>query len=385
MGKIRLAIIATHPIQYYAPVFRLLAEDDDIALRVFYGWRGLVDTGFDPGFGISMSWDIPLLNGYDYEFVTNVSSDPGTHNFNGIECPDLCKRLEEWRPDVIAVYGWSFRAHLQVLRHFHGRVPILFRGDSHLLDKVVLWRNCLRTLWLKYVYRHIDIAVAVGTENVRYYKKCGVKTQNIVHAPHAVDNIRFANEAACNGRMEFRRRLGIPSDGTVLGFSGKLEAKKAPDVLLTAFNRSGRSDLYLVFLGTGELLHELQSSASTQVRFLGFVNQSDIPVAYHSMDVLVLPSRGPGETWGLAVNEAMACGKPVICSSAVGCATDLVTCETGWVFENGDVESLTELLRRLPNRRVLATMGESCQSLIQNWSFEIQVAGWKMAIKRVCK
>jgi hypothetical protein len=136
----RLAIVSTHPIQYYAPVFQSLALREGMQVKVFYGWKGATEKAKDHGFGKLFQWDIPLLDGYDHEFVSNVAHEPGTHHFRGIDSPDLNERICTWRPDVLLVYGWSYKAHLAAMRYFHGRVPVLFRGDSTLLDEQPGWK-----------------------------------------------------------------------------------------------------------------------------------------------------------------------------------------------------------------------------------------------------
>ena len=138
-------------------------------------------------------------------------------------------------------------------------------------------------------------------------------------------------------------------------FIGKLEPKKAPDVLLDAFVRLPDGLAHLVYCGTGPLEDDLRRRAGprSDVHFVGFQNQSRMPVAYRLGDVVVLPSRGPGETWGLAVNEAMASGRAVIVSDRVGCAPDLVDDRTGRVVPADDADALASALVEVlhPGRR----------------------------------
>src|ERR1700722_8749824 len=82
--KIKLAFIVSHPIQYYAPLYQRLAMRDDVAIKVFFTWHAWQSTVEDRGFGVQMSWDIPLTEGYEFELVPNISSDPGTHHFFGL-------------------------------------------------------------------------------------------------------------------------------------------------------------------------------------------------------------------------------------------------------------------------------------------------------------
>src|SRR4051812_15223029 len=82
--KKRLAIVVSHPIQYYAPLYQRLAKRDDVAIKVFYTWHAGAGPIQDAGFGMPVAWDIPLTEGYEFELVPNVSSDPGTHHFGGL-------------------------------------------------------------------------------------------------------------------------------------------------------------------------------------------------------------------------------------------------------------------------------------------------------------
>lgn len=384
----RLAVVTTHPIQYYAPVFRQLAAGGVIEPKVFYGWTGAASgAALDRGFGTSFQWDVPLLEGYEHTFVPNVSRDPGTHHVGGIDGPSLVSEIEAWRPDAVLVYGWNYRSHLRALRAFHGRVPVLFRGDSTLTDErpglKARARTLLRRSVLRRVYRHVDLALYVGQRNRAYFRAHGLGEDQLTWAPHSVENARFVDGP--DGSYErdassWRSELGIMASDQAVVFAGKLESKKAPEVLLEAYKQafpasgpSPRGNVHLLFVGTGPLEDVLRARAEgdPRVHFLGFQNQSRMPVAYRLGDVFALPSRGPGETWGLAVNEAMACGRPVVVADAVGCAPDLVDPQNGAVVPADDVSALAVALGR-----VLAgdpkAMGEASVRRVAAWSIPEQ-------------
>ena len=155
----KLAIISTHPIQYNAPLFKLLQQRGNVHIKVFYTWGSQVmEDKYDPGFGKKIKWDIPLLDGYEYEWVENIAKDPGSHHFPGIDNPGLVASIENWKADAVLVYGWSFKSHLKVMRYFKGKIPVFFRGDSVLLNQRSQLKVLLRKLFLKWVYSHIDIA-----------------------------------------------------------------------------------------------------------------------------------------------------------------------------------------------------------------------------------
>jgi glycosyltransferase involved in cell wall biosynthesis len=377
MPQRKLAIVCTHPIQYYVPVFRALTESCRFDLRVFYTYSQAATDGiFDSGFGTEVKWDIPLLEGYAYNFVRNVARRPGLDHFRGLITPTLAREIEAWQPDAVLVYTWNSQSHLQALRYFNGRLPVLFRGDSTLIDHRVWWRAALRRIFLTWVYSHVDIAIAVGTKNRDYFAWSGLPLRRIAMAPHSVDTVRFAADSAEHMKLvlKWRRELGIDPDAIVILFAGKLQSKKNPALLLDAF-RALDDGSHLVFVGNGDLEVKLKAKAKTlaNVHFMPFQNQSVMPAVYRLGDVFVLPSQGPEETWGLALNEAMASGRAVISSSKAGGACDLIrSAETGWIFESGDQKGLEEILRRAVScgRAILHAMGKAAQAESVHWSTE---------------
>lgn len=369
----RLAIITTHPVQYNAPWFKLLSQATGITVKVFYTWeQSSKGKNFDIGFGREVQWDIPLLEGYTYEFVENVSSDPGTHHFKGVINPGLIKAVTDWGANAVLVFGWSFKSHLNCMRHFHGKIPVLFRGDSTLLDEQGGIKTILRRLFLKWVYRHIDIALYAGTNNKAYFSIHGLKERQLVFAPHAIDNSRFAdNDGAYSLQAkEWRRQLGFREDDIVVLFAGKLEPKKDPAILLKLAGVVKDERLKFLLVGNGQLEQELKQVAATlkNVRFLDFQNQQIMPVVYRLGNIFVLPSAGPGETWGLALNEAMASGLPVLASDKVGGAVDLIRQgQNGYIFPHGNVGQLHEQLLNTSTKYNL--MGRQSEEMIRSWDF----------------
>ena len=375
----KLAILTTHPVQYYAPAFAALARTPGMDVRVFYGLERGTSDGLGARAEDPMEWDVPTLSGYDHEFLENTSRSPGTDSFHGVVLPTLRRRVTQWGADGILVYGWNYHAHLDAIRYFHGRIPVFFRGDSTLQARPNWLRRFARTRWLRWVYSHVDCAFAVGTENSRYFSAMGFRPQQIVLAPHAVDNARFAASADKHGARALRRReaLGIPEDRPAALFVGKLNSQKGVHDLLSAFTRCHeRTGMHLIFAGAGPKEAELRARATSRVHFLGFQNQTEMPVVYRTGDLTVLPSSGP-ETWGLAVNESMACRRAVVTSDLVGCSADLVIeGTTGWSFRAGCVEALESRLAECAGlgREGLRLRGEDARALIQDWSIERQAA-----------
>lgn len=368
----RLAIVLSHPVQYYSPWFRWLRAHTPLEFRVFYLWEFGVTPTRDPQFGTTFQWDVDLLAGYDSEFVPNIARDPGTHHFGGLDNPALTARLAAWRPGAVLLFGYNWRSHLRVVwwARRHG-VPLLFRGDSHLLGRAQL--PLRRRLLLRLLYRQFAAFACVGAANRDYFRALGVPDTRLFFAPHAVNAAHFdpADPASRAAAQKLRDGLGLAGKRVVL-FAGKFSAAKQPVALLEAFLASATPADALVFVGDGAERDRLTALAATRpdaaVRFLPFANQSEMPARYRLADLFVLPSRGHYETWGLAVNEAMHLGVPCLVSDLVGCQRDLVTPgETGWVFPADDPAALTATLRaalRTPpeemlrlGRNALATAG----------------------------
>ncbi len=371
----RLAIISTHPIQYNAPLFRLLAQDRRLVVNVFYTLGKQASEFIDLGFKKNIAWDIPLLDGYDYQFLPNTSKNPSTGSFRGIVNPTLIQEIEDFRATHLLVYGWAFQSHLHALRYFKGKIKVLFRGDSTLLDEKPGIKTILRRLWLRWVYRHVDVALYVGANNKAYYQKHGLAEHKLVFAPHAIDIARFSQDIHSQKALELKQQLNISPDKKVFVFAGKFEWKKNPLLLLDAFLKLNAEDTELVMIGNGVLERELKVLAHgcERIKFLPFQNQSVMPAVYRVGDILVLPSKGPGETWGLCMNEAMACGLGIVASDKVGGAIDLIVNKrNGLIFNSGKLSQLTEaltVLAQMPKEQ-LKDIGRQSQIIVSDWSYQ---------------
>jgi len=365
--KVRLAIVVSHPIQYFVPLYRNLARRDDIEVRVYFTWHAGARAVEDRGFGQAIAWDIPLTDEYEFKLVPNVSSDPGTYSFFGLRNPTLLDQVMSWQPDVVQISGWAWFSHLQLLHSLHRRnVPTLFFGDSHLLDgePVRPWR-WTRAAVLRKVYSWPAGFLVVGSANRAYFERFGVAPAKLYPCPYSIDVGRFRGPAASleQEALRWRTELGISPEQAVLLYTGKFEPKKRPTELMRAVaDLPQNKNLVLVMVGAGELQHEIDaiaSSAPARFRVLPFQNQSRMPIVYRLGDIFVLPS-AYGETWGLAVNEAMACGRPVIVSNRTGCAGDVVDPACGRVFSWNDWSAFGKIVKELTeNRAISANMGRA--------------------------
>lgn len=339
---------------------------------VFYTWsQSESGLKYDPGFGKDIQWDLPLLDGYPYRFVENISGDPGSHHNKGIDNPSLIGEIKTWMPDAVMVYGWNFKSHLAAMRYFKGKIPVLFRGDSTLLGEKAGIKKILRRLYLRYIYSNADIALYAGEANKAYFLKHGFAEKDLVFMPHAIDNKRFEPTDATERRAgEIRDSLSIPKEAVVFLFAGKLDDNKRPAMPAKIFTSAELKNAFLLIAGSGKNEEELKNTFAKEnnIRFLPFQNQQEMPALYAAADVFVLPS--VNETWGLAVNEAMAAGKAVIVSDGCGAACDLVTPANGNVFrKNSEEELKNAVFRFAADKRIAAEAGKVSRQIISRYSY----------------
>lgn len=385
--RYRLAALTSHPIQYQAPLFRLLVQDPAIDLTVFFCERVGAETWLDPEFGVPVQWDTPVLEGYRHVLLRNLAPRPSVNRFLGLINPGIVTALQRGRWDALWVHGY---AHLTNWLAFAAartlRIPLLLRGESSLHRTTRPLRGALRSAVLRQLFRGTAAFLTIGTLNAEFYRSLGVPPERMFPTPYAVDNAHFTAAAASlrPRREEIRRRLNIPPDRVLVLFSGKLIPRKRPLDLLQAVGGPGLDGAVAGFIGDGELRPRLEQEAREvgpeRVRFFGFRNQRELPEYFAAADIFVLPAQF--DTWGLVINEAMCFGLPIVTTTAVGAWRDLV--REGWnghVYPPGDVATLRAVLGRLVRdaaaRRV---MGDRSRELIETWNNAACVAGIKAAL-----
>ena len=369
----KLAIITTHPIQYNSPLFRLLSKRGRVGIKVFYTWGQSKDEVFDAKFGLQRSWDIPLLEGYSYEFVRNTSLKPDSNHFWGIVNPGLFQQIKRENFDAVLVYRWSVFSHFYLMQRLGKKPALFFRGDSHLLQAESGLKQIFKQVFLRFVYRRVDAAFVVGVSNKSYMQTYGLSDEQLLEAPHAIDNNRFSQNAIAmeEQALEERSAIGIPSDAIVFLYAGKFYALKQLDLLIRVFQQLDGDQYRLLLVGNGEEEDRLKGLAKNDERivFQAFHNQSEMPWVYRMGDVFVLPSAS--ETWGLGVNEAMACGRAAIVSDRCGCAPDVMkNGMNGFVFNAGDAADLLRCLKAFSTKGIAQKMGDSALQFIQDFTLE---------------
>ncbi len=392
-APLRVAFVNTHPIQYFAPLYAHMTRNG-IEITALYLSDFSLRGGHDKGFGQSVRWDIDLLEGYRSEFMGAAAKRREIGGFFSMVAPELWSAIRRGAFDAVVIHGHSLAAHHVALAAARSSgTPVLARGETHLRLARANWRNAVRTPLLRTWYRAFDGFLAIGSANARYYAAMGVPEDRIFPMPYTVDNARFI--AACDNarnpdnRAATRQRLGITGPEPAILYAAKFDPRKRPGDLLDAFSVLQREgvEAHLVLVGSGALEADLSSRVTAKrirnVSFPGFVNQSGLPAVYAASDVFVLPSEN--EPWGLAVNEAMCAGLPIVLSEEIGCAEDLVrNGVNGATFRAGDVIGLAEALRPfLVDAPHAAAAGEASRARIASWSYAECTNGLRQAVESI--
>jgi len=361
---IRLAIIVSHPIQYFAPWFRELAQVPDIDLKVFFCCDWGLKEYVDPGFGTKMAWDIPLLDGYAHEFL------PTARHFRNLsfwetDNPTTSASLDRFQPDVVVVFGYAHRTAWRAARWSRRNDrPVLLYSDSNIRLTPPWWKRPIKDLVVRRFYSYVDGALFIGENNRSYHTSYGIPADRVFRGVYPIERGRLLRAVPDRAvtRSALRCSLGIPPDAFVVLFCGKyIERKRPIDVVLAADSLAKKGlPVWALLVGEGEQRRTIESfcqrERANNIVLTGFVNQSAIPSYYAASDVIALTSSF--EAYGLVASEASVFGLPILVSDRVGCIGPNDTAQPGRnaiVFPCADPEQLGQAIERLYNDRDLYT------------------------------
>ena len=351
-----LAILTSHPIQYQAPLWRSLANDGRVEFEVWFLTPHAVTPSHDPQFGQTFAWDCDLTADYPNRFVP-IAEGWKMNEFRGVKVTSPWEhQFREHGVTTLWVEGWRFAEYWSAIRTARRLgIPVWIRGENNNLAPRTWRTRLIKRPIMRYLFGQVTDFLTIGSANRRYYRYHGISESRFHSAPYAVDNAHWRSEVKKLGsqRNVIRQNFGIPDDAFCILFCGKLIGKKRPLDLVRAAGsiRDSTRPIHLLYVGNGELRAELENALiqlpSQSHSLLGFLNLSEISKAFVAADALALPSDA-GETWGLVVNEAMACGLPAIVSDQCGCAEDLVApVNPSLVFRCGDIPDFSRSIRHL--------------------------------------
>jgi glycosyltransferase involved in cell wall biosynthesis len=388
-GKLRVAFVDTHPIQYFAPLYAYLNRSADLAITALYLSDFSIRGAPDRGFGRSVKWDLDLLSGYEVRFVGGAERRNEPSGFFSIAAPAVWREVRAGAFDALVVHGHTPIAMLiAAAAAKRSAIPVFLRCDTHLGLSRSRLKALLRRPLIGALYGRFDRVLAIGSANRAFYRALGIADTRIFSMPYTVDNRRFMAAARLSAaqRQRLRASWGVFDDRPVVLYSAKFRRQKRPDDLVraaTLLRREGRG-FHLVMVGSGEMEAELRTLAAElsldAVHFTGFVNQSVLPHHYAASDIFVLPSTN--EAWGLAVNEAMCAGLPIVASSELGCVPDLIRHgANGHTFTATKIPQLADALRPLlASPELRRSMGRASRDIISYWSYAECEAGLRAAL-----
>jgi glycosyltransferase involved in cell wall biosynthesis len=374
---LRVLLVSSHPVQYATPIYRLLEQDPRVDIQVAYCSLQGAEPSLDPGFGVQVKWDIPLLDGYSWVLIPNRCWAARVDSFFGLFNPGIWRLIRRGNFDAVVLFtGYIYVTFwVAIAAAQTSGIPVLFGTDSTTLRPRdgKRWKLAVKKFLLPAIFRLADVVVIPSEASRQFILDMGIPRSRVFLTPFVVDNDWWERRASEVDRAVVRRNWNVPEEAVVALFCAKLQPWKRPLDALCAFAEAGVRDAYLVFAGEGPERARLEARAKSlgvaeRTRFLGFVNQSGLPLVYRSSDLFILPSGY--DPCPVVVCEAMLCGCPVALSNEIRGRFDLVSDgKTGFIYPCGDIEALADVLRRvLEDRQLLRRMGEAARERMATWS-----------------
>jgi glycosyltransferase involved in cell wall biosynthesis len=389
LKKTRIGFVSSHPIQYLAPLYQAVNRTADLEAVPIYLTDFSLRNAVDPLFGTKVVWDVDLSVGTNPLFVPGFETrEPCAYSLRD-SAPGIWSVVRRAGLDALVIHGHSILAnHFASFAARSRSIPVFYQCDAPLAKAQ---GSLTRRALLRAYYATLSGFLASSTSNRAYYRMLDVPDRKIHHFPFAVDNDRFIKAAALSAgrRALIRQAIGLRDGVPAIVTASKLVAQKRVFDLLDAACalRKEGLDFDVLLIVEGDQRASLErisaSAAGPPFVFAGFRNQSEMPVLFAASDIFALPAAN--ENFGLVINEAMCAGLPVVVSSEVGAARDLVhDGENGRIFKAGDITGLSDALRDLLSDADLRQrMGTKSRTIIAGWSYNEDIAGLREALAAV--
>ena len=375
--RYRVLAICAHPVQYMAPILRLLAAHPGLDFQVAYCSLQGAEAFHDPEFNTTVKWDVPLLDGYAWQEVPNRGWQ-GTESgsFFGLYNPGLWKIIREGNFDAVLSFTGYVCATFWIayLAAKLSRSAFLFGTDAWTLASrdSKSWKVLFKRVFWPWLYSLASQVIVPSSASRDLMIALRIPPERITVTPYSVDNEWWKRQSGLVDRNAVRSRWQAGAESRVILFCAKLQPWKRPVDLLQAFAKADLDNALLVYAGEGPLRGQLEAQAGSlgiaeKVKFLGFLNQSQLPAIYAASDLLVLPSEY--EPFAVVVNEASCCGCAVAASDHVGAARDLILpIDPDLIYPCGDIAALTRLLQKVvSDPRGLAERGQAARRHMESW------------------
>lgn len=391
MRKYKIAILTSHPTQYHAPLFRELAKNPIIDLTVYFCFKIGAEEHLDEGFGKVYKWDTPVLEGYKYAFLKNISPWP-SFGFLGQIHPQILREIKINKYDALISHGYVGLTYwLAFFACWSINTPLILKGEADLSKNISFAKKILKKLVLNFLFKKTSAFLYSYSLNKEFFRFYGALEDNLFFHPCAVDNnfFRAQRDKWVKNKEITKNDLGIKNDWPVVLFVGKFIPRKRVMDLLEAAKLITNQNFNILLIGDGPQKNNLQKFIKENnlgnVYFTGFKNQSELPEYYAIGDIFILPSEyDPSPK---ALNEIMNFQMPIIASDGVKTVSDLVRDgNSGFIYPVGDFQELAKYLEKiLADEKLRLRLGQNAYNTVSKWSFEEDIKGIIRALDYVTK
>ncbi len=379
--QLRIAVVVTHPIQYFVPLYRALASTTGVQLKVLYCSRIGLEKFHDPGMGVELAWSMDLLGGYDSAFLARAEKIKSL-GWSAVDNPDVGGALAAFAPDAVIINGYARRTLLRALVWCRRRgVPAIMMSDSSMNASPGRLRSAVKGMIVPRLLRQFSAMLTMSERSEDYFRAQGVPPERLFRVPVMLDDVFWrAQQRWQSLREEARARLGYGASDLVLLYVGKLYPSKRVSDIVAAMAGLRHLPLRLLVVGDGDERAALVAQAKSvgvSAEFTGFVNIDSLAPYYCAGDILAHPASI--EQFGMIAVEAAILGLPMILSDRVGAigATSVARTDVNaLVYPCGDVAALAASVERLAtDDRLRARMGERSLAIAEDHRGPKSVAG----------
>ncbi len=363
----KIAYIVSHPTQFEVPFFRRFEKMKPEILHVYYYNVGNAEGNLDEELGIKVKWGIDLYKDYQYFRLSGKKRLAEVQSQFMDESYDLV---------VISGYNSQFLIRLIFLCKRMG-IPAALKLDTVLFASETWPKRMYRSMLIYLCQKYFCHFFVTGSLCEQYLQSYGVKEQYISCVSYVIDNHFFKTGSNLSDieRMTFRHELGVKGDQKVILCLSKLVGRESPWDVLEALHNIERKDLHLIVAGDGpdrDQLKERASDLNIPVTFLGHWPYKELPKLYGIADLFIHPAAN--EPWGVSVQEALACGLPVIASDRVGSAYDLIRPgENGFVYKYKDFSALKGNIIAVFEEFEMGNVQEVNDNILEVWNYDVMM------------
>jgi len=373
-----LGIVQSSPTQFDDPLYVYLAEKTTVPITVYYYAIGKQITVSDPEIGRKVGWNSVAGTGYSAMF-----------------CPEIkpfafARQVLRGNHALILISGFTQPHALctAVMANLKG-VPVGLRLDSILpTNGVRLRHETIKRVLYPLLFKLYSTGHPVGRQAGEYLVSFGFRRESLFCVPYGVNHQWFAQESARarEGLGELRRSWGLPVEAQVVCGVVKFTEREDPLTLIRGFREARKQvpNLALLLIGDGPLRKDVEELADQElgrsIILPGYQDYSALPRAYAASDLFVHPASGP---WEVSVNEALACGLPVITSDAVGSAYELILPnQVGYTYQHGNAGDLARrIVAVLRDESMLQRAREDGLNFLETWDYPATAARLADAIR----